>query len=106
MVFYNSSWVTLSFVVDTILRNEFGIAIGQQTIYRYIWDDRDKGGKIYQHLRRRGKKIRNKSKVATVKVNNKKSIDFRLKRLVLMMTAGHWEVDRAPQALNNAALAA
>ena len=92
--------------IASILRNEFGIAIGQQTIYRYIWDDRDKGGKIYQHLRRRGKKIRNKSKVATVKVNNKKSIDLRLKRLVLMMTAGHWEVDRAPQALNNAALAA
>lgn len=79
--------------IASILRNEFGIPIGQQTIYRHIWDDRDKGGKLYKHLRRKGKKIRNKSKVAKVKVNNKKSIELRLKRLVLMMTAGHWEVD-------------
>ena len=92
--------------IASILCNEFGVPISHQTIYRYIQEDRDNGGKLYKHLRRKGKKLRHKSTVVKVKINNKKSIDLRLKRLVLMMTAGHWEIDRAPQALNNAALAA
>ena len=41
----------------------------------------------------KSKKIRHKSKLVKVRINNKKSIDLRLKRIVLMMTAGHWEVD-------------
>ena len=79
--------------IASILCNEFGVSISEQTIYRYIWKDRENGGKLYKNLRRKGKKLRNKSKVVKVKINNKKSIDLRLKRSVLMMTAGHWEVD-------------
>ena len=79
--------------ITSIICNEFGIPISQQTIYRYIWEDRNNGGKLYKYLRRKSKKIRHKSKLVKVRINNKKSIDLRLKRIVLMMTAGHWEVD-------------
>ena len=79
--------------IANVLRNEFNITIGQQTIYRHIWDDRLKGGKLYTYLRRKGRRLNNKSITVKVKVSNKKSIELRPKRLLLMMTAGHWEID-------------
>ena len=42
--------------IASIICNEFGIPISQQTIYRYIWEDRNNGGKLYKYLRRKVRK--------------------------------------------------
>ena len=79
--------------IASILVNEFDTLISQQTIYRHIWNDRAKGGKLYKFLRRKCKRILHKSNAERVKVSYRKSIDLRTNRLALMMNAGHWEVD-------------
>jgi len=35
--------------------------VSHETIYLYIWDDKKKGGKLYTHLRRRGRKNKKRS---------------------------------------------
>lgn len=36
--------------------------VGYETIYKYIWADKKKGGSLYKHLRRSGKKYNKRSK--------------------------------------------
>jgi len=38
-----------------------GICIGRQTIYNYIWEDKESGGTLYTCLRHRGKKYNKRS---------------------------------------------
>jgi IS30 family transposase len=41
------------------LAREYGMRVSHETLYSYIWRDKRRGGKLYTHLRQRGKK-RNK----------------------------------------------
>ena len=45
--------------IAAVIRNSDGINLCHETIYRHIWRDKKRGGSLYRHLRRRGKK-RNK----------------------------------------------
>ncbi len=74
------------------LKDELSVATSHQTIYRYIWGDRANGGKIYEHLRRRGKRYRNKI-AKEEKVKNKLSIEKRDSIDILAREAGHYEID-------------
>jgi len=40
------------------LRLELGIEISHETIYRYIWSDKKRGGELHKYLRNRGKPYR------------------------------------------------
>jgi IS30 family transposase len=45
-------------------RDEDSMKVGHESLYRHIWVDKRAGGKLYLHLRQRGKK-RNKREAAT-----------------------------------------
>lgn len=92
--------------IAKIITGEIGESISHQAIYNHIKKDKSEGGKLYLHLRRKGRRYRYCKKACKVVVSNKKSIEIRPLKLLLLQTFGNWEIDRAPQALNNAALAA
>jgi len=78
--------------ISAKLKNDLHVEVSQQTIYRHVWCDRDNGGKLYEDLRRRGKKYRIKSaKKETIK--NKQSIEKRALFNVLEKEIGHYEID-------------
>jgi IS30 family transposase len=84
--------------ISKIIAEEHMESICFSSIYRHIDADRLKNGKLYKHLRRRGKKKRNSAndyKKTTTKDSNKISIDIKPKRSYLIMfgNAGHWEID-------------
>ena len=33
------------------------VSVSHESIYRFIWSDQKRGGRMYKHLRRRGKKV-------------------------------------------------
>lgn len=79
--------------LTTILLETCGINVSHQTMYRFIEEERMTGGKLYKHLRRKGRRYRYKKDAKAVVIPNKKSIEIRPKKLLLMMTVGHWEID-------------
>jgi IS30 family transposase len=78
--------------ISAKLKNELNVEVSQQTIYRHVWEDRNNGGKLYEHLRRRGKKYRNKSTKKEA-IKNKQSIEKRELFNVLEKEVGHYEMD-------------
>lgn len=44
------------------LKEEQGISISHETIYKYIWKDKREGGVLYKELRHHGKKYNKRSK--------------------------------------------
>ncbi|MCX6991219.1 MAG: IS30 family transposase [Chlamydiae bacterium] len=44
------------------LKREGKCSVGHETIYKHIWADKKKGGALYKHLRRSGKKYNRRSK--------------------------------------------
>jgi len=74
------------------IADELQIKVSHQTIYRYIHANRANGGNLYLHLRRRGKKYRNKS-TTTEKIKDKQSIEKRCSIDILAKEAGHYEID-------------
>jgi len=43
------------------LRKLHGIQVSHETIYQFIWKDKDRGGTLYEHLRHRAKKYNKRS---------------------------------------------
>ena len=78
--------------ISGLLLTQFQVSISQQTLYRHIWVDRSHGGKLYQHLRRRGKKRKIKSH-APVMIPHKVNIAARASLDSLRQEAGHYEID-------------
>jgi len=78
--------------ISGLFRTQFQIQISKQTLYRYIWEDRSQGGNLYQHLRRRGKKCKNKLS-ASILIQNKVHIAVRENIDLLRQEAGHFEID-------------
>lgn len=76
------------------LKREYGIRISTVTLYRYLNEDRNNGGKLYLNLRHGSKKYRRKdSKYNACTTVNKKRINERTPEADNKKDAGHWEVD-------------
>ena len=78
--------------ISGLLQTQFQILISKQTLYRHIWEDRKNGGKLYEHLRRRGKKRKSKTPVS-VAIQNKVNIALRASIDFLRQETGHYEID-------------
>lgn len=77
------------------LRLEGGLRISHETIYRYIWRDKQAGGTLYQHLRgarkRRRKGYGNYD--SRGRLAGKRRIEDRPAEAEGRTEIGHWEVD-------------
>ena len=79
--------------ISKIISGEIGEPISHQAIYNYIRKDKSDGGKLYLHLRRKGRRYRYCKKTVKVIINGKKSIEIRPLKLLLLQTFGNWEID-------------
>jgi len=94
-------------IVETYLEKDFspeqvsvwvlkkhGLQISHEWIYQYIWEDKKKGGDLYQHLRRK-KKYRKRGchKDNRGKIPHQKSIDDRPQAANERERIGDWEGD-------------
>ncbi len=70
-------------------------SISHETIYKYIWDDKQKGGTLYQYLSRkqRGRKKRGKKTDNRGHIPNKISIEQRPPQANNRERFGDWEAD-------------
>lgn len=78
------------------LKEDRNIHISHETIYQYIWSDKQYGGQLFQHLRRKGKayRVRSKDKQAGRGfIKNRVSIDERPKIVDEKSRIGDWEID-------------
>jgi IS30 family transposase len=71
------------------------IAISHETIYRYVWDDKSRGGILYKSLRTQGKRYRSRgnNKDSRGRIKNAVSIDERPKVVDEKSRIGDWEID-------------
>ncbi len=77
------------------LREVRGISISHESLYRYVWDDKNKGGNLYKSLRQRGKK-RNKrgsKNAGRGLIPNRIGIEFRPIEVDEKLRVGDWEGD-------------
>lgn len=79
--------------IAAIISDELGEPISHQAIYNYIRKDKANGGKLYLHLRRKGRRYRYCKKEVKVVFNGKKSIEMRPLKLALLESFGNWEID-------------
>jgi len=79
--------------IAAILSGELGEPISHQAIYNYLRKDKADGGKLYLYLRRKGRRYRYCKKSVKVAINDKKSIEIRPLKLLLLQTFGNWEID-------------
>jgi IS30 family transposase len=79
--------------ISAIISEHIGEAISHQAIYNYISKDKANGGKLYLHLRRKGRRYRYAKKYVKVVINGKKSIEIRPLKLALLQSFGNWEID-------------
>ena len=89
------------------LRNhpEFGFYVSDQWIYEYIHADRDQGGDLYLHLRRKGKPYNKGGKKSyRGKIKNRISIDARPDIVEQRARLGDWEIDSVIGALHQSAI--
>jgi IS30 family transposase len=72
-----------------------GKFISHVAIYKYIWEDKTKGGLLYQHLRHGGKKYKSKKgKQSGVNcIPNRVDISERPSEVEKKLRIGHWEGD-------------
>ena len=76
------------------LRNnsEINFYVSDQTIYEYIYADRENGGTLYQHLRRAGKSYKNGGrKVYRGKIKDRVDISARPDAINKRLRLGDWE---------------
>jgi len=77
------------------LKIERGISISHETIYLYIWSDKQSGGTLYRHLRRQGKKYdkRRNGKSTRGHIKNRVCIENRPEIVEKRSRLGDWEID-------------
>ena len=81
--------------ISGTLKAEDNISISHETIYRLVWGDKDVGGSLYTHLRRKGKKYNKcgQGKPSRGQIKNRVSIDHRPKVVDDKLRIGDWEID-------------
>jgi len=78
------------------LREEQNTLISHETIYLHIWSDKQRGGQLFQHLRRKGKAYQSRSKNKQAGrgfIKNRISIDERPVIVEEKSRVGDWEID-------------
>ena len=77
------------------LKREGKCSIGYEMIYKYIWADKKKGGSLYKHLRRSGKKYNRRSKGTAGRGCIPGRIDIKERPVIVekKTRAGDWELD-------------
>ena len=72
-----------------------GMSISHESIYQYIWEDKRSGGKLFRHLRHRGKKYNKRmhSKNRRGIIPNRRDIDDRPAIVEQKSRIGDWEAD-------------
>ncbi len=77
------------------LRRMRRLSISHETIYRYVWDDRTAGGKLYTHLRGSQKQRRKRYGAydSRGRLAGKRHIDERPAGAANRSRPGHWEMD-------------
>lgn len=72
-----------------------GKRISHETIYKYIWEDKRRGGFLYQHLRHNGKKYNRRSYTTSGRgcIPNRTDIDLRPAIVDSKSRVGDWELD-------------
>jgi transposase, IS30 family len=71
------------------------LKISHETIYKYVWADKLKGGRLFVHLRHRGKKHnkRSSSKAGRGCIPNRVGIEERPEIVNAKIRTGDWEID-------------
>lgn len=95
-------------LVESVLREDFSpeqvvgwfarfkiLAISNETIYRYIWEDQARGGTLHVHLRRANKPFRKRYGAydSRGRLAGKRHISTRPAGAENRSRVGHWEVD-------------
>lgn len=77
------------------LRLEGQLSISHETIYRYVWTDKSRGGELWRHLRCSQKKRRKRYRAydSRGRLAGKRSIEERPERVNTREEMGHWEID-------------
>ena len=70
-----------------------GINISYDSIYRFIWNDKSYGGKLYLYLRRSGKRYRRKGSAGRSKIPDRIDISMRDPIVETKSRIGDWEAD-------------
>ncbi|MEM6603145.1 MAG: IS30 family transposase, partial [Pseudomonadota bacterium] len=71
-----------------------GLSISHETIYQHIWRDKKEGGRLYKHLRRRGRKYKKRgAKHSDHGILGRISIDERPEIVEEKSRVGDWEGD-------------
>ncbi|MEP6573998.1 MAG: IS30 family transposase [Gemmatimonadota bacterium] len=81
--------------IAAVLGQRGQLAISHETIYRYIWEDKRRGGTWYTHLRGARKLCRKRygSYERRGRVTSKRPITERPAHIATRRQGGHWEVD-------------
>ncbi len=79
------------------LLEEHEILISYESIYLYVWANKQAGGELHTHLRRQGKKYdkRRNGKSTRGQIKNRVSIDERPSIVDDKSRIGNWEIDTA-----------
>jgi IS30 family transposase len=77
------------------LLDEHNLILSHERIYQHIWANKRKGGDLYKHLRRQGKKYQKRSngKTSRGQIKNRVSIDERPAIVDSKIRVGDWEID-------------
>ncbi len=73
-------------------RRQGPFSVSYQTIYRYLYDDRKKGGRLYESLRRKGHRYR-KRRVSGSPIRHRRFIEERPACVERRDRLGDWELD-------------
>ncbi|MGH8574565.1 MAG: IS30 family transposase [Gammaproteobacteria bacterium] len=81
--------------IAAVLRRTGQLAISHETIYRYIWADKRRGGQLYTHLRGAPKRCRKRygSYERRGRLTGKRPITERPVSIATRVEGGHWEMD-------------
>ncbi|WP_440863551.1 IS30 family transposase [Symbiopectobacterium purcellii] len=81
-------------IISGGLHLEFGISVSKNTLYRYILQERQAGGELYQQLPHRGKRYRyNAENLKSGPIPNRVGIEYRPAQAELKQEPGHFEID-------------
>ncbi|APS81934.1 hypothetical protein AVM71_00130 [Piscirickettsia salmonis] len=81
-------------VISQELIREHNIQVSESTIYRYIYDDRERGGELYKNLPHSGKPYKKKvSRGDQTKIPNRVGIEQRPAIADEKTEFGHFEID-------------
>ncbi|MGL4721196.1 MAG: IS30 family transposase [Kluyvera intermedia] len=81
-------------VISGRLQLEFGVSVSKNTLYRYIQQERQAGGDLYQQLPHRGKRYSyNAENLKRGPIPNRVGIEHRPAEADLKQEPGHFEID-------------